>query len=264
MPDSVPSFELLRYQVRERVATITLNRPPVNALNWQLVREYLRALDTARQDDEVRAVLLTGGGERAFCAGVDLVAFEGDDGRSHRRWLATLYGEMVDMQSRMGKPTIAAVNGPALAAGVTIAVCCDMLIASDRARFGYPEINVGLIPAMHLVLLPRVVGRYKAFELCFLGDPIDAHEAQRLGLVNRVVPHERLADEAFALAQKLAAKPPLAVKYMRDVFYRAMDMEYRKAIMVAADTVCLLKDTEDSHEGMRAFKEKRPPVWKGK
>ncbi len=264
MPETPPSFETVIYERHGRVARIVLNRPPVNAISVQLSRELNRALDFARGDDEVRAVILTGAGEQAFSAGIDLKEFEPATGHDMRRFIETLYHEMVAIQYGMGKPTIAALNGPALAAGVTVAVSCDVLIASERARLGYPEINVGLSPAMHLVLLPRVVGKYKAFELCFTGDPIDAHEAHRLGLVNKVVPHAELEREAFALADKLAAKPPLAVKYMRDAFYRNLDVEFRKGIGDAADVLCLLKETEDSHEGMRAFKEKRPPIWRGR
>jgi enoyl-CoA hydratase len=264
MSEALPRFETLIFERLGSVARIVLNRPPVNAINRQLSRDLNQALDYARRDETVHAVILTGSGERAFSAGIDLVELESADGRAMRRFIDDLYHEMVELQYKMGKPTIAALNGPALAAGVTIAVSCDLLIASERARLGYPEINVGLTPAMHLVLLPRLVGKYKAFELCFTGDPIDAYEAHRLGLVNRVVPHERLQEEALALAEKLAAKSPLTVKYMRDAFYRNLDVEFRKAIGDAADVLCILKDSADSHEGMRAFKEKRPPRWTGR
>ena len=264
MPETVPQFETIRYERVEGVARIVLDRPPVNAINWQLSRDLNQALDLARRDEAVRAVIITGSGDKAFSAGVDLKELEPADGRAMRRFMETFYFEMVELQYKMGKPTIAALNGPALAAGVTIAVSCDLLIASERARLGYPEINVGLSPAMHLVLLPRLVGKYKAFELCFTGDPIDAQEAFRLGLVNKVVPHDQVQAEAWALAQQLAAKSPLAVKYMRDVFYRNLDVEFRKGIADAADVLCILKDSADSHEGMQAFKEKRPPRWTGR
>ncbi|MBI3967203.1 MAG: enoyl-CoA hydratase/isomerase family protein [Chloroflexi bacterium] len=264
MSETSPSFDAVIYERIGPVARIVLNRPPVNAINFQLTRDLNAALDFARRDETVRSVIITGSGEQAFSAGVDLKVLEPADGREMRRFLEIFYFEMVEIQYKMGKPTIAALNGPALAAGVTIAVSCDLLIASERAQMGYPEINVGLSPAMHLVLLPRLVGKYKAFELCFTGDPIDAAEALRLGLVNKVVRHDRVQDEALALAQKLASKSPLATKYMRDVFYRNLDVEFRKGIGNAADLVCLLKDSADSHEGMRAFKEKRAPQWTGR
>jgi enoyl-CoA hydratase len=264
MPETAPPFEMIRYERIESVARIVLDRPPVNAINLQLSQDLNRALNLARQDETVRAVIITGSGDKAFSAGVDLKDLEPADGRAMRRFMETFYFEMVEIQYKMGKPTIAALNAPALAAGVTIAVSCDLLIASDRAYLSYPEINVGLSPAMHRVLLPRLVGKYKAFELCFTGDPIDVQEARRIGLVNRVVPHDRVQDEALALAQQLAAKPPLAMKYMRDTFYRNLDVEFRKGIADAADVLCILKDSEDSHEGMKAFKEKRPPRWTGR
>lgn len=261
---NLPQFETVIFERLGSVARIILNRPPVNAVNFQLAEDVNRALDFARRDESVRAVVITGGGEKAFSAGADLVELESADGRTMRRFMEIFYFEMTELHYKMGKPVIAAVNGPALAAGVTLAVSCDMLIASDKARFGYPEINVGLTPAMHLILLPRVVGKYKAFELCFTGDPIDAHEAHRLGIVNKVVPHERLEDESLSMAQKLASKSPLSVKYMRDIFYRNLSSEFRAGIADSTEVLCLLKDSEDSHEGMRAFKEKRPPQWRGR
>ena len=264
MAEPPPSFTTLVFERLDTVARIILNRPPVNAVTRQLAAELNEALRYAGHDDTIRAVIVTGAGERAFCAGVDLVERAATDGLALRRFLETFYAEMVDVQAGLGKPTIAALNGPALGGGVTIAVACDLIIASDRARLGYPEINVGTSPAIHLVLLPRVVGKFKAFELCFSGEPIDAFEAQRLGLVNAVVPHDRLQDEALALAQRLAAKPPLAVRYMREVFYRSLDVEFRKGVRNAIDLNCLLRETEDASEGMRAFNEKRPPRWVGR
>lgn len=264
MPEPGPAFETIRYERLGSVARIVLDRPPVNAITLRLSRELNQALDHAHRDDAVRAVIVTGSGEKAFSAGVDLVELEPADGQAMRRFLQSFYFEMTEIQSRMGKPTIAALNGPALAGGVTIAVSCDLLIASDRARLGYPEINVGLSPSIHLVLLPRLVGRYKAFELCFTGDPIDAHEAHRLGLVNKVVPHDRVQQEALALAERLAAKPPLAMKHLRDAFYRNLDADFRTGLVDAAEVLCTLKDSADSHEGMQAFREKRAPRWTGR
>lgn len=264
MGPSEPNWEYIIYERREGIARIVLNRPPVNAINPQMASELNQALLRARRDEEVRAVIIAGAGDRAFSAGIDLRFFKDATGLEMRRFLETFYWEMTDIQYSMGKPTIAALNGPALAAGVTVACSCDMIIASERALIGYPEINVGLIPALHLILLPRVVGRYKAFELAFTGDPIDAREAHRLGLVNQVVAPEELDGAAWAMAQRMAAKPPLAVKYMRDAFYRGLDMEFRKAIADAADVLCILKSSEDSREGLQAFVEKRPPRWKGR
>jgi enoyl-CoA hydratase/carnithine racemase len=164
----------------------------------------------------------------------------------------------------LGKPAIAMVNGAALAAGCTIAFSCDCIIASEKARIGYPEINVGLMPALHLILVPRLVGKHKAFELLFSGEPISAPEAERIGLINRAVPPEKLEEAVYELAGKMASKSPLVVKYCRDAFYRGLDMEFRKGIADAADVLCILVQSEDTREGMRAFAEKRAPLWKGR
>lgn len=264
MSEIIATYETLRVERHDAVARIVLDRPPVNAINFQLADDYTKALDRLRRDESVRSVIVTGSGDQAFSAGVDLKELESADGRAMRRFLETFYFEMVELQYKMGKPTIAALNAPALAAGVTIAVSCDLIVAAEGTRIGYPEINVGLSPAMHLVMLPRMVGKFRAFELCFTGDPIPIEEAQRLGLVNRIVPKDRLAAESLAFAAELAAKPPLAMKLMRDTFYRNLDVEFRKGIGDAADVLCILKDSEDSHEGMRAFREKRPPRWSGR
>jgi enoyl-CoA hydratase/carnithine racemase len=163
----------------------------------------------------------------------------------------------------MGKPTIAALTGPARAAGVTLAVSCDVLIASERASIGYPEIDVGVgvIPAMHFVHLPRQIGRHKAFEMLFGGKPIPAAEAERHGLVNRVVPQEDVLTEARAMAQEFAAKSPVVMQLARDAFLRANDFEYRRAIENTVETICNIIATDDAQEGVAAFNEKRKPNW---
>lgn len=258
------SSKTVIYQKEGGIARITLNRPEVrNAINLELITEYNEALNVARRDAGVRVVVVTGAGS-AFCSGIDLAFHRGKSGIEFRSFLEKLYWEMTDIQYNMGKPTIAAVNGPVLAAGCTLAFSCDVIIASERARVGYPEINVGLMPAMHLVLLPRLVGKHKAFELAFTGEPISAREAERLGLINRAVPHEEFEAAVGEMAKKLAAKSPLVTKYCRDAFYRGLDMEFRKAIADAADVLCILVGSEDAQEGLSAFVEKREPRWKGR
>jgi len=139
-----------------------------------------------------------------------------------------------------------------------------MIIASDKAYIGYPEINIGLLSAKHIILLPRIVGRLKAFELVITGEPLSVQEAERMGLVNKVVPHDKLEEVVDELASKVAAKSPLAVKLTKEAFYRGLDMEFRKAIADAGDIACVLFNFEDTREGMRSFVEKRTPVWKGR
>jgi enoyl-CoA hydratase len=157
------------YRVEDRIAHVAMNRPPVNALSVELVADILESYWLAKQDPRVRCVMLESGLERTFCAGMDLEMMRGGDRQRIRDYLDKFYMDIHLAQYRMGKPTIAVVNGVARAAGVTVAVSCDIIIASERASFGYPEIDVGVIPAMHYVHLPGQIGRHKAFELCFNG-----------------------------------------------------------------------------------------------
>jgi len=257
-------FTVIEYRKNGNIAEITLDRPEKrNAINFDLSKELNRALLQAKEDSAIKAVIITGAG-KAFCAGIDLAFFRGMKPVDFRFFMETFYGEMTDIQRNLGKPTIAALNGPTLAAGCTIAFSCDMIIASEKAIIGYPEINVGLMPAMHLVLLPRIIGKLKAFELCHIGEPINAEEALKLGMVNKVVPLEKLDEASHEIAEKLASKSPLLMKYCKDSFYRGMDMDFRKGIMDAIDILCVALSSEDSYEGLSAFVEKRKPTWKGR
>lgn len=257
----MPEFETIDYVVTDRVAEITMRRAPVNAINHALIDDILAAYRLARDDEAVRAIILTSAFDAAFSAGMDLAMIRGGSGLDLRRFLEKLYFGMHDIQYRMGKPTIAALTGPTRAAGVTLAVSCDVLIASERASIGYPEIDVGVIPAMHFVHLPRQIGRHKAFEMLFGGKPIPATEAERHGLVNRVVPQEDVLPEARALAQEFAAKSPVVMQLARDAFLRANDFEYRRAIENTVETICNIIATDDAQEGLAAFNEKRKPNW---
>ncbi|MCC6534604.1 MAG: enoyl-CoA hydratase/isomerase family protein [Burkholderiales bacterium] len=255
------SCTLLDYAVRERVAEIALRRAPVNALNHALVEAINAAYRQARDDPGVRAVILTSAFDNVFSAGMDLAMIRGGTGLDLRRFLEKLYFEMHDLQYRLGKPTIAALTGPARAAGVTLAVSCDVILAAETASIAYPEIDVGVIPAMHFVHLPRQIGRHKAFELLFSGRVLSATEAERRGLVNAVVPRARLMDEARRLAQEFADKSPVVMKLARDSFMRQNDFEYRRAIENVVETICNIIATEDAQEGLDAFNEKRKPRW---
>ncbi|MBC8239683.1 MAG: enoyl-CoA hydratase/isomerase family protein [Alphaproteobacteria bacterium] len=255
------SFEHLEYRVVDRVAEISLNRPPVNALNLDLVNQIIAALGQARDDDEVRAVIIASALDGVFCAGLDLAVVKGVDGEGMRGFLERLYFELNDVQYRLGKPSIAAVQGAARAGGMTVAVSCNMIIAGQGATFGYPEINVGLIPALHYVHLPRIAGRHRAFEYLFTGDDFGADEAQDLGLINHLVPDGEVMDKAREIARKLAAKSPTVMKLGRDAYMRANDQDYRRDIENVAETMRNVVATEDSREGLAAFIEKRPPKW---
>jgi enoyl-CoA hydratase/carnithine racemase len=255
------SFVHIDYVVQDRVAEITMRRAPVNAINHELIDDLLNAYARAKADPEVRAVILTSAFDKAFSAGMDLAMIRSGRGIDLRRYLEKLYFGMHDAQYRLGKPTIAALTGPARAAGVTLAVSCDMIVASDTASMGYPEIDVGLIPAMHFVHLPRQIGRHKAFELCFTGKPISTVEAERRGLINYAVPPAEVMTKARALARDLAGKSPMVMQLARDSFMRANDAEYRRAIENTVETICNIIELDDAREGLAAFNEKRPPRW---
>lgn len=254
-------MQYVNYQVTDGIAHVIMNRPPVNALSIELVADILTAYKLAKDDANVRCVVLGSALEGVFCAGMDLDMMRGGDSQRIRDYLDKLYLDMHLAQYRMAKPTIAAVNGPARAAGVTVAVSCDCIIASEKASFGYPEIDVGVIPAMHYVHLPRQIGRHKAFELCFDGKPIDATTAERWNLINRVVPHEELENEVLSLARSFAKKSPQVMRIARDSFMRANDYEYRRNIENVVETICLIMEQPDALEGLDAFAEKRKPVW---
>jgi enoyl-CoA hydratase len=255
------SFVSVDYQVVDRTAEITMRRHPVNAIDHQLIDDLLAAFAKAKADPGVRAIILASAFTRAFSAGMDLAMIRNGRGIDLRRFLEKLYFGMHDAQYRMGKPTIAALTGPARAAGVTLAVSCDVIVASDEASIGYPEIDVGLIPAMHFVHLPRQIGRHKAFELLFSGRPIPAIEAERRGIVNYVVPPAQVVDKARDLARDFASKSPTVMQLARDSFMRANDYEYRRSIENTVETICNIIELDDAREGLAAFNEKRPPRW---
>jgi len=254
----------VEYHVVDGVAEITVNRPPVNAINYEMARNVIDAYYKARDDKKASAVILTSALDKAFSAGLDLKMVLTMTGRELRTFIEMFYYEMHEAQYRLGKPTIAAVNSAAVAAGVTWAVSCDMIIASEEAVFGYPEINVGLIPAMHVVHLPRQIGRHNAAKLLFTGDSVSAREMWRMGVINDVVSPDQVMPEARKLARSLARKSPIAMKLLRDTFMRTNDLDYRRAMESVVETMCNLKDSEDSKEALAAFVEHRDPVFQGR
>ena len=252
----------VRYEVRDNVAEILLDNPPVNALDDAVMDELLAAFERARNDKSARAVILGTAIPNRFCAGLKLDAFRTGSSAEGRKLIDKIYVRLVDAQFNLGKPSVAAVTGAARGAGMTLAISCDLIVASDTATFGYPEIDVGLVPAIHFTHLPRIVGRYRAFELLFTGRTFDAQEAQSLGLVNRVAPADTELDEARTLARMLAAKSPELMRIGRAAFMNAIDSDYRRGVAGAVELVCAVSSTEAFREGMAAFVEKRKPVWK--
>ena len=247
------------------VLILTINRPTVlNALNKPTMTELNRAIMPAQFDEEIRAVIITGAGEKSFIAGADineLAAQSPVAGREHARQGQALFSRI----ERLGKPVIAAVNGFALGGGCELAMACTIRLAADTAKFGQPEINLGLIPGYAgTQRLTRIVGRGRALELLLAGNPITADEAWRIGLVNRVVPAAQLMTEARALAQSLAAKPAVAVRYILEAVAAGLEMPFEEAQAYEATLFGLVATTEDMREGTRAFLEKRKPVFKGR
>jgi enoyl-CoA hydratase len=255
----VTAHEDLRYEVSDRIAEITLARAPVNALSLSLLEQLIAALRRAAADEDVRAVVLTSALPRRFSAGLDLRLLSGKPAAEVRSLLQKLYVELAEAQHDLGKPSIAAVAGAARGGGMTLAISCDVLLAGESATFGYPEIDLGLVPAIHFVHLPRIVGRHRAFELLFSGRSFGAAEAAALGLVSRVVPDATLRAEARAMARAFAEKPRTAMRLARAAFLRANDD--RRGIAEAVANFCDVAATAEAQEGMRAFIEKRAPKW---
>ena len=253
--------DFIRYEAHDRIAQISIERPPVNALNLSVLAELIAALRRAAADDNIRAVVLASAVPRRFSAGLDLNLVLGKSTTQVRALLDKLYLELSDAQYHLNKPSIAAVAGAARGGGMALAISCDVLIAGESASFGYPEIDLGLVPAIHFAHLPHIVGRHRAFELLFSGRAFGADEACSLGLVSRVVPDEKVLEEARGLARAFASKSPNAVRLGRAAFMRIND--YRRAIGEAIEIFCNIATTDEAQEGIRAFTQKRAPNWEG-
>ena len=255
----------LRITADGRVHTVTVNRPEVlNALNTALLEELLATLGDLGRDENCAVIVLTGAGDRSFIAGADIKEMDGKTPLEARAY-SELGQEIAHMLEVMRKPTIAAVNGYALGGGCELAMACTIRIAADSARLGQPEINLGIVPGYAgTQRLSRLVGRGRALELLLTGDQVTAHEAHRLGLVNRVVPAADLMTEARSLAGTLAAKAPVAVRYILEAVHKGLEMPFPQAQVFEATLFGLVAATEDMREGTNAFLEKRKPEFKGK
>ena len=260
-------YENILVDVNDGVMQVTLNRPSkFNALSMDALGELLDAMMTADEDPEVGAVVITGSPETkrpAFAAGADISEMSGLDVMALRSF--ALFGQEIFLTiENLDKPVIAAVNGLALGGGCELAMSCHLRMASEEAVFGQPEINLGLIPGFGgSQRLPRLIGRGPAFEMLLTGDAIDVATALRLGLVNKVVPADRLLDEAREVAAKMASKAPLARAMILDVVNRGENLDLAQALRVEADLFGSMASTEDTREGLAAFLEKRKPQWKG-
>jgi enoyl-CoA hydratase len=255
-------YEAIIYEKEGGIRIITLNRPDrLNAINFQLALDLTRLLDEIDDDEEARVVVLTGAG-RGFCAGADIK--EMADPNAKRLPVGMRYTFFNKLED-LGKPVIAAINGPCNGGGLEIALCCDFRIASEAANFGLGEVKLGVIPAGGgTARLPRLIGPARAKEFLYFGNRIDAQQAYQIGLVNKVVSPEELMTEAKNWAAELAERPPLSLKMLKYCANLGMQMDLLSAIDYEAKCAAILRNTEDAIEGVKAFVEKRKPVFKGK
>ena len=255
----------VRYEVAGPVARVTIDRPERrNAMSYGVMKGLQDAVARAKADDAVRVLVLTGAGEKAFCAGADLGSGGIADGASSahdgRGMLADLFRDLWGL----GKPTIARVRGYALAGGFGLALACDFVVASDDARFGTPEVNVGLWPYMITVPLLRSMPPKRVLELMMTGRRVDAAEAERIGFVTRIVPVDELDGAVDELASTLSSKSPLILRWGRESFYHVLDMDPDDALAYLQAMLTVTSASEDTAEGVAAFAEKREPEWKGR
>lgn len=255
-------FENVTVQKEGALAVVTLNRPEqLNALSYDLVKDLCLAVEQLDRDEEVRVIILTGG-DKVFAAGADIKEMA-DLGPFDEKVQGRLAYR--DRINKISKPIIAAVSGFALGGGCELAMSCDIIIASETAKFGQPEINLGTIPGSGgTQRLPRVVGKHRAMEMVLTGEFISATDAHRYGLANRVVPVELLLDEAKALANKIAAKPPIAVAAAKEAVLKSANTSLDEGLDFERKSFYMLFASEDRNEGMKAFLEKRKPLFKGK
>ncbi len=259
------SYATLRYDVSDAgVATIALDQPDTrNALSDELLGDLVTALGSARDDQAVRCVVLTSTHERVFSAGANLAGFAAEAPLVHKHFGTERFPQVFRLLGELGKPSICAANGHVLAGSLGIALACDLIIAREGARFGTPEINVGVFPFMIMALIYRNVGRKKTNELLLLGEQISAQEAERIGIVNRVVPAEAFDETVREWAERLAGKSPVMMRLGKDAMFRQQDMAFADAIDFLRSQLTIAFSTEDIQEGVRAFFDKREPRWTG-
>ena len=253
------------YEVADGVATVTLDNPDKrNMLSAQMLADLVEAMKRAKADAEVRAVVLTGAGDKAFCAGADLGGFAADVALIEKHFASDLFVEYYKLMPSLGKPSLCAANGHVLAGGLGVALSCDLLIAKEGATFGTPEINIGAFPYMIMSIIYRNVPLKKVNDMKLLCERLSAEEAFEFALANKVVPAEEFDAAVADWARKLASKSPVLMRLGHDAIYRQQDMAFDDALEHLRSQLSLTFATEDIVEGVTAFFEKRDPQWKGR
>jgi enoyl-CoA hydratase/carnithine racemase len=258
-------LETVRYEADAGIARIALDHPDTrNALSDRLLDDLLAAFAAAKADEAVRCVVLTSTHEKVFSSGGNLAGFAADVSLVHKHWATARFPRLFGEIGRLGKPTLCAANGHVLAGALGLALACDLIVAREGVTFGTPEINVGIFPFMIMALIYRNVPRKKTNELLLLGERIDAHEAERIGIVNRVVPAEEFDAAVDDWAGKLAAKSPVMMRLGKDAMFTSMDLPFTEALELLQSQLTVAFSTEDIQEGVKAFFEKREPRWTGR
>ncbi|RMD93266.1 MAG: enoyl-CoA hydratase [Calditrichaeota bacterium] len=259
------AFENILFEVKNKIAYLTINRPQVlNALNWKTMQELRTAFEQVKEDDQAGGIILTGAGEKSFVAGADIKELATKDPVGAKEF-SLASQEILHSIEHFPKPVIAAINGYCLGGGCELAMACHMRIASENAKLGQPEVNLGIIPGNGgTQRLPRLVGKGRALELILTGKMIDAQEAYRIGLVNRVVPQDQLIATAEQILQEIFSKGPVAIKLALEAVTHGLEMPLEEGIQLESNLFGLCFSTEDMKEGTQAFIEKRKPQFKGK
>ncbi len=256
-------YECIVVERRDRVGIITLNRPEqYNTFNSVLAQDLCKTLLELEMDKTIRVIIIKGAG-KAFCTGIDVSEFQGKTLQEYREWIG-LMERMIHLIAHMKKPVIASAHGYAVANGAGLIAACDLAVVAEGTKIGTTAINVGLFCMGPAVPLARSLGRKRCLEMLMTGDMIEAGVAEKWGLVNKVVPADRLEEETLSLAKKLAEKSPIALQMGKEAFYGMSDMEYGKALAYSNELFAALSVTDDAKEGVDAFLHKRKPVWKGR
>jgi enoyl-CoA hydratase/carnithine racemase len=252
---------MLKIQVKGGIAELLLDHPPVNGLTVAMLNRLMSALRELGEQPDVRAIIIGSALPGRFCGGLDLREFLESSPQQAHEIVRKLYYELYEIQSNLAKPVIAAVTGAVRGGGMSVVITCDMLVAAEDSTFGYPELDVGLLPGIHYNHLPRIVGRHRAFELLFTGRAFGAHEAMAMGLVSEVVPTAQVLDKAREIAAIFALKSPHLMRLGKRAFARLSDNGYRQAAESAVDLISTVLGTRDCNEGLKSFVEKRKPKW---